>query len=46
MTPPYRFISFTPLLLTPGTRKRPPHSGSVVCWACSIARRWKSSGQP
>ncbi len=29
MTPPYRFISFTPLLLTPGTRKRPPQSGSV-----------------
>jgi hypothetical protein len=29
MTPPYRFISFTPLLLTPGTRKRPPQSGFV-----------------
>ena len=29
MTPPYRFISFTALLLTSGTRKRPPQSGSV-----------------
>ena len=29
MTPPYLFISFTALLLTPGTRKRPPQSGSV-----------------
>jgi hypothetical protein len=29
MPPPYRFISFTALLLTPGTRKRPPQSGSV-----------------
>src|SRR5271165_2745115 len=40
VTPPYRFISFTPLLLlTPGTRKRPPQSGFVVCWACSTAWR-------
>ena len=29
MTPPYRFISFTALLLTSGTRERPPQSGSV-----------------
>jgi hypothetical protein len=29
MPPPYLFISFTALLLTPGTRKRPPQSGSV-----------------
>jgi hypothetical protein len=29
MTQPYLFISFTALLLTPGTRKRPPQSGSV-----------------
>jgi len=29
MTPPYLFISFTPLFLTPRTRKRPPQSGSV-----------------
>jgi hypothetical protein len=29
MTPPYPFISFTALLLTPSTRKRPPQSGSV-----------------
>ena len=29
MTPPYLFISFTALLLEPGTRKRPPQSGSV-----------------
>ena len=28
MTPPYLFISFA-LLLTPGTRKRPPQSGFV-----------------
>jgi len=29
MTQPYLFISFTPLFLTPRTRKRPPQSGSV-----------------
>jgi hypothetical protein len=29
MTQPYLFISFTALLLTPGTRKRPPQSGFV-----------------
>jgi hypothetical protein len=29
MTQPYLFLSFTALLLTPGTRKRPPQSGSV-----------------
>jgi hypothetical protein len=28
MTPPYLFLSFA-LLLTPGTRKRPPQSGFV-----------------
>jgi len=21
-------------------------SGFVVCWACSVTRRWKSSGRP
>jgi len=25
---------------------RLPRSGLVVCWACSAARRWKSSAQP
>jgi len=29
MPQPYLFISFTALLLTPSTRKRPPQSGSV-----------------
>jgi hypothetical protein len=29
MPPPYLSISVTALLLTPGTRKRPPQSGSV-----------------
>jgi hypothetical protein len=29
MTPPYLVISFTPLLLTSDTRKRPPRSGCV-----------------
>jgi len=43
MTPPYRFISFTALLLTPSTRKRPPQSGSVQTgfedmWRSSISR--------
>jgi len=23
-----------------------PRSGLVVCWACSVAWRWKSSTQP
>jgi len=28
-------------------RHRPlPRSGLVVCWACSVAWRWKSSTQP
>src|SRR5271165_6456468 len=32
MTPPYRFLSFTAPLLTPGTRKRPPYYGFVQVW--------------
>jgi hypothetical protein len=37
MTQPYLFISFTALLLTPGTRKRPPQSGSVQTGIWEIA---------
>ena len=40
MTPPYRFLSFTALLLTPGTRKRPPQSGSVQT---GFAEPWAGS---
>src|ERR1039458_6121650 len=45
MTPPYLFISFTALLLTPGTRKRPPQSGSVQTWLRgSIELRFRPVG--
>jgi hypothetical protein len=44
MPQPYLFISFTALLLTPGTRKRPPQSGSVQTgfWEVSVrcGRLW------
>ena len=39
MTPPYLFISFTALLLEPGTRKRPPQSGSVLNGHKMLGRR-------
>jgi len=43
MPPPYLFISFPPLLLTPGTRKRPPQSGFVQTGFGEIRARTRFS---
>jgi len=46
MPPPYLFISLTALLLTPGTRKRPPQSGSVQTgmWEITPKKSASSAG--